>query len=389
MQPILKAGAINIIIFDFNTTLQLKKEEDIFVTKPEMPDFNEFTDSLKTIWESKILTNNGPFHQAFEQELKTHLNLDHISVYSNGTIALLAALKVLNLTGEIITTPYSFVATSHAIFWNNLTPVFADVCPKTGNLDPKSVEALINERTSAIMPVHVYGNPCDMDAFDILAEKYKLKLVYDAAHCFDVKQGDESILERGDLSILSFHATKVFNSIEGGAIVSKYPTLIEKLNKLKNFGFKNELQIEGYGINGKMNELQAAFGLLQLKSVATSINNRKLIVDTYHELLTNKNGISILPFDEKFEQNYSYMPIIIEESYSIDRDELYEKLKENGIYSRRYFYPLISNLENYKQFASANKLALKNANHLADKVLCLPLYAELSQENVKRICQLI
>ncbi|MFK8037711.1 MAG: DegT/DnrJ/EryC1/StrS family aminotransferase [Crocinitomicaceae bacterium] len=367
----------------------MKKEEDIFVTKPEMPDFNEFTDSLKTIWESKILTNNGPFHQAFEQELKTHLNLDHISVYSNGTIALLAALKVLNLTGEIITTPYSFVATSHAIFWNNLTPVFADVCPKTGNLDPKSVEALINERTSAIMPVHVYGNPCDMDAFDILAEKYKLKLVYDAAHCFDVKQGDESILERGDLSILSFHATKVFNSIEGGAIVSKYPTLIEKLNKLKNFGFKNELQIEGYGINGKMNELQAAFGLLQLKSVATSINNRKLIVDTYHELLTNKNGISILPFDEKFEQNYSYMPIIIEESYSIDRDELYEKLKENGIYSRRYFYPLISNLENYKQFASANKLALKNANHLADKVLCLPLYAELSQENVKRICQLI
>lgn len=367
----------------------MKKEEDIFITKPEVPNLEEFTESLKRIWKSRILTNNGPFHQEFELHLKEYLNVRNLSVYSNGTIALLAALKVLNLTGEIITTPYSFVATSHAIFWNNLTPVFADVCPKTGNLDPKSVESLINERTSAILPVHVYGNPCDMDAFDILAEKHNLKLVYDAAHCFGVKNGDESILNRGDLSILSFHATKVFNSIEGGAIVSKHPDLIEKLNKLKNFGFKNEIQIEGYGINGKMNELQAAFGTLQLKSIDTSIHNRKRAVTQYHQLLSRIKGITILPFDKKYNQNYSYMPIIIEDIYGISRDKLYQKLKDNGIYSRRYFYPLISNLDNYKQFNSANKTALKHANSLSEKVLCLPLHAELSPDSVKRICQLI
>lgn len=367
----------------------MEKATKTFVTQPDLPALDEYTALLKQIWDSKILTNNGPFHQQFENNLKSHLGVEHLSVYSNGTIALLAALKVLNLTGEIITTPFSFVATSHAIFWNNLTPVFADVCPKTGNLDPASVEKLINERTSAIMPVHVYGNPCDMDAFDALSDKYNLKLIYDAAHCFDVKKLDESILTRGDLSILSFHATKAFNSVEGGAIVSKYPTVIEKLNKFKNFGFKNEVQIEGYGINGKMNELQAAFGILQLKNIKSNIEKRKNNTMLYLDLLKSKKGINFISFDQNYALNYSYFPIIIEDDYPLKRDAVYEKLKSHDIYARRYFYPLISNLENYKHFPSANKLALKNANHLSSSVLCLPLYADLTEKTINEICKLI
>jgi dTDP-4-amino-4,6-dideoxygalactose transaminase len=359
----------------------------IYVTKPDLPDFDAYIKMLKKIWDNKILTNNGPFHQEFEQKLKNHLKVKEISVYSNGTIALLAALKALDLKeGEIITTPYSFVATTHSIVWNGFKPVFADVDIKTGNLNPDQVEKLINDKTVAIMPVHVYGNPCDMVGFERLAKKYNLKIIYDAAHCFGVEKNSESILNKGDLSILSFHATKSFNSIEGGAVISKDKAINDKLNLLKNFGFKNETEIDAVGINGKMNELQAAFGLLQLKNIDRLIEKRKKLFEFYKFLLKNTKGIEFIEFDKTAKLNYSYFPIIVNKNYNLSRDELYDLLKENGIHARRYFYPLISDLKVYEDIKSG---VLKNANFLSDRILCLPLYAELDKKSVNKICKLI
>lgn len=373
----------------FQTQESLNNRENIYVTRPDLPDFDAYMEKLKSIWENNIVTNNGPLHQEFEEKLKSHLGVDHLSVYSNGTIALLAALKVYDLKGEVITTPYSFVATSHSILWNNLTPVFADVDPKTGNLDPESVKQLITEDTCAIMPVHVYGNPCDLKAFDEIRSDYNVKLIYDAAHCFGVEKNGESILLEGDMSILSFHATKAFNSIEGGAIVSKDPDVIAKLNLFKNFGFKNELEIEGYGINGKMNEFQAAFGILQLDEVRNNISKRKSNFEHYQELLKDVEGIEFIEFNTDFDFNYSYCPIVVKKEYRLTRDELYDKLKENNIYSRRYFYPLISNLNKYKDLPSASKDRLIYANLLGDQILTLPLYSQLKKEEIEFISNLI
>ncbi|MBK9593259.1 MAG: DegT/DnrJ/EryC1/StrS family aminotransferase [Crocinitomicaceae bacterium] len=362
------------------------KNHNIYVSLPDLPEYSEYLKYLSKIWDSRILTNNGPIHQEFENKLKNFLRIDNLSIYSNATIALLAGLKVLEIQGEIITTPFSFVATSHAIMWNNLTPVFADITPNTGNLNPYAVEKMITEKTSAIMPVHVYGNPCDLSGFEKLAVKYNLKLIYDAAHCFDVKSGTKSVLNEGDLSIISFHATKAFNTIEGGAIVSKNPNLIEKLNLLKNFGFKNEVEIDGYGINGKMNEFQAAFGILQLDKYSIYNEKRKSNYEKYESILSNKKGISLIHFNPEYTSNYSYMPIILTKEYGSTRDELYLKLKDVGIHSRRYFFPLISNLEAYNKFPSSNKTNLLNANYLADNVLCLPMYADLDFETIEHIC---
>ncbi|UKN01239.1 DegT/DnrJ/EryC1/StrS family aminotransferase [Paracrocinitomix mangrovi] len=369
----------------------MSKNKPIFVTQPDLPDLNEFVDKLSLIWNSKILTNNGPNHKEFEDALKKHLNVQNLSVYSNGTIALLAALKALNLKGNIITTPYSFVATSHAIMWNGLTPVFADVCAHNGNLNPEKVEELIDEETTAIMPVHVYGYPCDIDAYERLAEKYNLKIIYDAAHCFDIKRKDDnkSILLEGDLSVLSFHATKAFNSIEGGAIISRDAGLIDKVNLLKNFGFRNEVEIEGIGINGKMNELQAAFGVLQLSDVEENISKRKKVFEAYVELLRNVEGISVFTSIGDYCSNYSYLPILVNEEYRLNRDELYLYLKEHEIYARRYFYPLISDLEAYKEILTNRNNILPVATDLSEKILCLPIYSSLSIDEVKLICNLI
>ncbi|MCB0478348.1 MAG: DegT/DnrJ/EryC1/StrS family aminotransferase [Crocinitomicaceae bacterium] len=367
----------------------MKDEKELYVTRPDLPDFGLYAEKLKQIWENKILTNNGPLHQEFESKLKAHLGVDHLSVYSNGTIALLAALKALDLKGKVITTPFSFVATAHSILWNNLEPVFADIDPKTGNLDPESVKKLITSDTSAIMPVHVYGNPCDLEAFEKIRKEYGVKLIYDAAHCFDVKLKDKSILLEGDLSILSFHATKAFNSIEGGAIVSKDPALIEKLNLFKNFGFRNELEIDGYGINGKLNEFQAAFGILQLDNLSNNIQKRKICFEYYKELLAGVKGIEFIDFTPSYSYNYSYFPIIVKDDYKLTRDGLYDRLKAHSIFSRRYFFPLISNLNIYKDFPSASPELLTNANYLGDRILTLPLYSELSREDIERICKLV
>lgn len=363
---------------------------NIYVTKPDLPDFDNYTALLKKIWANKILTNNGPFHQEFENRLKNHLKVKEISVYSNGTIALLAALKVLDLNeGEIITTPYSFVATTHAISWNGFEPVFADIDITTGNLDPKKVEELITDKTVAIMPVHVYGNPCDFMGFEKLAKKYNLKIIYDAAHCFGVESNGSSILEEGDLSILSFHATKTFNTVEGGAIVSKNKNYIEKLNLLKNFGIKNETEIEGVGINGKMNELQAAYGILQLKNIDGLIEKRKKKFELYMDLLKDKHGIKFINFDSTYDLNYSYFPIIVSDEYCLSRDELCDKLKLNNIHARKYFYPLISNINTYSSIKSAQTNNLKNATFLANNVICLPLYADIEDSIIIKICEFI
>lgn len=361
---------------------------ETYIISPDLPDFNSYVESLRLIWNNKILTNNGPFHKNFEAKLMQHLKVDNISIYSNGTLALIAALKALNMDGgEIITTPYSFVATSHAIKWAGFEPVFADVDIKTGNLDPKSVQKLISHNTVAVLPVHVYGNPCDINSFNEISKKYNLKIIYDAAHCFNVEINDKSILEAGDMSIVSFHATKVFNTIEGGAIISQNNDYINQLNLIKNFGIKNEEEIDLIGINSKMNEFQAAYGVLQLENIDKHINKRKELTDLYNELLKSKKGIDLIEYDTDYKLNYAYMPIIVNDNHNCNRDELYEKLKKHSIFARKYFHPLISNLEIYDNNKKVD--SLKNANYISERVLCLPLYSKLNKNIVKQICEII
>ena len=361
-------------------------KQPIYVTQPALPDLQEFIPYLEQIWKNKVLTNNGPFHKQLEKELAEFLGVPFISLFANGTLALVTALQVLRITGEVITTPYSFVATTHSLWWNNIKPVFVDIEPRFCNLDPEKIEAAITPRTTAILPVHVYGNPCNVERIQEIADIYGLKVIYDAAHTFGVKYNGQSICNYGDLSILSFHATKVFNTMEGGAVISHDAATKKRIDYLKNFGFAGETTIVMHGINSKMNEMQAALGLLQLKHYHANTQKRKEIVDTYRNGLKHIKGITVLPEPGKTKPNYAYFPVFIDENeYGISRDELYEKLKQNGIYGRRYFYPLISVFSMYKTLESAIPGNLKVAEMIADQVICLPIYPELSLTVVKEV----
>jgi len=365
-------------------------DKPIFVTQPSLPDLNDYTQMLEQIWESKHIANNGPFHQQLETELCDYLQVPHISLFSNGTLALITALQALRITGEVITTPYSFVATSHALHWNGIKPVFCDINETDFNINPDKIEALITPKTTAIMPVHVYGNPCDNEKIQRIADTYGLKVIYDAAHAFGVFKNDESILNWGDLSILSFHATKTFNTVEGGAIVCKDAKTKERIDHLKNFGFTSETTIQGIGINAKMNELIASYGLLQLKNIDNEITKRKEKVNLYRNLLENTKGITIFQDIPNVRHNYSYFPILIDKQiYGKTRDKVYEILKKNNIFARRYFYPLISQFATYSGLPSATKENLPTASQITEQVLCLPLYAELENKNIERICKIL
>jgi len=358
----------------------------IFVTQPSLPDLKEFIPYLEQIWENKILTNNGPFHQQLEKELAEYLGVKHISLFANGTLALVTALQALRITGEVITTPYSFVATTHSLWWNNIKPVFVDIEPSTFNLDPAKIEASITPKTSAILPVHVYGNPCRMEAIEKIAETYSLKVIHDAAHAFGVKYNGRSILEFGDLSVLSFHATKVFNTFEGGAIVCHDEKTKRHIDDLKNFGFRGETTVVASGINAKMNEVQAAMGLLQLKYIDQAIAKRKEITRQYRELLKGIPGIYFLEDQPGVEHCYTYFPIFLNaKEYGMSRDHLYNTLKENGIHGRRYFYPLISQFRTYRGLESAYPGKMPIAERITKEVICLPIYPGLKQEEIEMI----
>lgn len=368
----------------------MEKNKPVYVTQPVLPPLEEFTEYLKSIWENKILTNNGPFHQQLEKELAEYLGVKYISLFSNGTLALVTALQALKITGEVITTPFSFVATTHALWWNNIKPVFVDIEPQTFNLDPIKVEAAITPQTTAILPVHVYGNPCQIDQLQRIADTYGLKLIYDAAHAFGVKVNGNSVLNFGDLSIMSFHATKVYHTIEGGAIICHDEATKKRIDNLKNFGFVNEVTVVAPGINAKMNEVQAAMGLLQLKYVDAAIQKRKQITILYRQKLKEISGIKVLNDMPNVEHGYSYFPILIDaEEYGLTRDEVYEKLKENNIYGRRYFYPLISQFPTYRGLQSSSAENLPIAEEVAQKVLCLPIFPDLPLDTVEFICSLV
>lgn len=354
-----------------------------------MPSLEEFIPYLEQIWDNKTLTNGGPMHQQLEKELCAYLGIDHISLFNNGTIALLTALQSLRITGEVITTPYSFVATAHSLLWNGIKPVFIDIDPNTFNLDPSKIESAITPQTTAIMPVHCYGNPCDVVAIQKIADNYNLRVIYDAAHAFGVKNEKGSILRHGDLSVLSFHATKVFNTFEGGAIISPDAKTKQRIDHLKNFGFVDEVTVVAPGINGKMNEINAAFGLLQLKHVDQTILRRREIDTFYREQLKNVKGIRLLEYSDQTIYNYSYFPILVEENYPISRDELYCLLKENNIFSRRYFYPLISEFPMYRGLPSAKQSNLPVASMVAKKILCLPIYPTLEHKDLMRIINIV
>jgi dTDP-4-amino-4,6-dideoxygalactose transaminase len=362
----------------------------IYVTQPALPPLEEFTEYLKQIWESKILTNNGPFHQQFERDLTEYLGVKYLSLFANGTLALVTALQALRITGEVITTPFSFVATTHSLWWNNIKPVFVDIEPDYFTLDPEKIESAITPQTTAIMPVHVYGNPCKVDAIQKIADIYGLKVIYDAAHAFGVKINGNSILNYGDLSVLSFHATKGFNTIEGGAIICPDEKTKKRIDFLKNFGFADEVTVVEPGINAKMNELQAAYGLLQLKYIDGYIAKRKFIANIYRNKLADIEGIRTLCDIEGIHHSYAYFPILIDEAkYGCSRDELYEKLKSHNIFGRRYFYPLISQFPTYRGLDSARKGNLPVADKVAGQVICLPIYPELEHETVNYICNTI
>jgi len=357
------------------------KSKPIFVTQPYIPPLDEFTPYLEQIWQNKILTNGGPFHQQLEQALCEYLGVKHVALFSNGTLALITALQALRVTGEVITTPYSFVATAHSLLWQGNKPVFVDVEPETLNLDPKKIEAAITPQTTAIMPVHCYGNPCDVEAIQKIADIYNLRVIYDAAHAFGVQCHCGSVLNHGDLSVLSFHATKVFNTFEGGAIICPDAKTKQRIDHLKNFGFVDEVTVVAPGINAKMSEINAAFGLLQLKHMPHIMQRRAEIDALYREQLHDVKGIRCLPKAGQKVANHSYFPILVEPDYSLSRDALYQNLKDKAIYSRRYFYPLISEFPMYRGLPSAAPSNLPVASRAAEQVLCLPIYPSLDLDS--------
>ena len=362
----------------------------ITVTSPLLPNLDEFTESLKEIWESKWITNNGQFHQKLEAALAEYLKVPYVSLFTNGTLPLLTALQALRITGEVITTPYSFVATTHALWWNGIKPVFVDIDSSTGNIDPQKIEAAITPRTTAILPVHVYGKPCDTEAIQAIADKYGLKVIYDAAHAFGVEVNGESLLNAGDMSTLSFHATKVFNTIEGGAMVMHDEKTKQRIDYLKNFGFANEIEVVGPGINSKMDEVRSAYGLLNLKQVDAAIAARQKVAVAYRKALRNVDGISFWDDMPGVRHNYSYFPIFVDaKKYGMTRDELYMKMKNQGVWGRRYFYPLISEFSTYRGLESSHPENLPNAHMMADTVICLPMHHALSEEEIDKIIMVI
>lgn len=363
----------------------------ILVTSPLLPKLEELNELMTDIWNRKWITNAGYYHQLLETELAKYLGVEYISVFTNGTLPLITALQALGLTkGEVITTPYSFVATSHSIWWNQLTPVFVDIEEDTCGMNPAKIEAAITPNTVAIMPVHCYGKPCKTKEIDAIAKKHGLKVIYDAAHAFGVKVNGESILNAGDISTLSFHATKVYNTIEGGALVCHSAEMKHQIDNLKNFGFRGEVTVEAPGINGKMDEVRAAYGLLNLKQVDAAIDARHKVADVYRAALKNVKGIRFFDDIAGVRHNYSYFPIFVEaEQYGMTRDELYEKMKAANVYGRRYFYPLITAFDPYKDYPSANPANLPVATKIANQVICLPMHHALKNEDIERILSVI
>lgn len=360
--------------------------ELITVTSPLLPNLDDFNEMLKQIWASKWITNNGSFHKQLEKELAVYLKVPYISLFTNGTLPLITALQALRITGEVITTPYSFVATTHALWWNGIKPVFVDIDPTTGNINPDKIEAAITPKTTAIMPVHVYGKPCDTKRIQEIADQYGLKVIYDAAHAFGVEVNGESILNAGDLSTLSFHATKVYNTVEGGAMVMHDEKMKKRIDYLKNFGFANETTVVGPGINSKMDEVRSAYGLLNLKQVDAAIEARHQVAIKYREVLRNVEGVTFFDDIPGVRHNYSYFPIFIDaKKYGMTRDELYFKMKEQNVLGRRYFYPLISEFSTYRGLESAKPENLPEAHKMTDSVICLPMHHALSNDDIQRI----
>ena len=358
----------------------------ITVTSPLLPDLADFHELLKEVWDSKWITNNGSFHKKLEAALAEYLKVPYVSLFTNGTLPLLTALQALRITGEVITTPYSFVATTHSIWWNGCRPVFVDIDPATGNIDPARIEAAITPKTTAIMPVHCYGKPCKTKEIQEIADKYGLKVIYDAAHAFGVEVDGESILNAGDMSTLSFHATKVYNTIEGGAMIMHDEVTKKRIDYLKNFGFAGETEVVAPGINSKMDEMRSAYGLLNLRQVDAAIEARHQVAIKYREALHPVLGITFWDDMPGVRHNYSYFPIFIDaEQYGMTRDELYFKMKSQNVLGRRYFYPLISDFSTYRGLPSATRENLPQAYKMADSVICLPMHHELSEEDITRI----
>lgn len=362
----------------------------ITVTSPLMPDLEEFNELLKDIWDRRWITNNGHYHQLLEKALAEYLKVPFVSLFTNGTLPLITALQALRITGEVITTPYSFVATTHALWWNGIKPVFVDIEWATGCMDPNKIEAAITPKTTAIMPVHVYGKPCNIKAIQDIADKYGLKVIYDAAHAFGVELNGESILNAGDMSTLSFHATKVYNTIEGGAMVMHDEKTKQRIDYLKNFGFAGETEVVAPGINSKMDEMRSAYGLLNLRQVDAAIEARHQVAIKYREALRHIEGITFWDDLPGVRHNYSYFPIFVDaKKYGMTRDELYFKMKEQGIWGRRYFYPLISDFTTYRGLPSATKENLPVATKMANEVICLPMHHALSDEDIERVINCI
>lgn len=366
-----------------------RRDTPIYVTKPDLPDLDHFTDRLKDIWNSGILTNNGPIHAQFEEALCDYLGVKEVALFANGTLSLICALQAANLSGEVITTPFSFVATTHAIRWLGLSPVFVDIDPETLNIDPEKIEAAITPRTSAILPVHCYGNPCATQAIHNIAVRHDLKVIYDGAHAFGVNDDGGSILRHGDFSALSFHATKVFNTFEGGAVICHSSDAKQHINNLKNFGIINEELVEIVGINGKMSELNALCGLLLLERFEDLLIARERVASIYDSLLAKVEGInSVQPSNQK-RKNHSYYPILVESNYPLSRDELYTALRRQNIFTRKYFSPLLSNMPMYKNIPSSKAENLPVASKVDQQILCLPIYPALSESDVEWIAQAI
>ena len=389
-------------------------DKPITVTSPLLPDLNEFHSLLQEIWDSKWITNNGSFHHRLEDALADYLDVPYVSLFTNGTLPLITALQALHISGEVITTPYSFVATTHALWWNGIKPVFVDIDPATGNIDPNRIESAITSRTTAIMPVHVYGKPCDVDAIQQIADKYGLKVIYDAAHAFGVRvkplplsntEGstptspsqvepreakETSLLAFGDLSTLSFHATKVFNTIEGGAMIMHDAATKQRIDYLKNFGFANETTVVAPGINSKMDEIRAAYGLLNLQQVDQAIEARHQVAISYRQALRNIPGITFFDDMPGVRHNYSYFPIFVDQkAYGMSRDALYFKMRDAQVLGRRYFYPLISEFATYRGLESARPENLPNAHQMANSVICLPMHHALSNDDIQRVINCI
>ncbi len=362
----------------------------ITVTSPLLPNLDDFNGMLKQIWASKWITNNGSFHKQLEKELAAYLKVPFLSLFTNGTLPLITALQALRITGEVITTPYSFVATTHALWWNGIKPVFVDIDPATGNINPDKIEAAITPKTTAIMPVHVYGKPCDTKRIQEIADQYGLKVIYDAAHAFGVEVNGESLLNAGDLSTLSFHATKVYNTVEGGAMIMHDERMKKRIDYLKNFGFANETTVVGPGINSKMDEIRSAYGLLNLRQVDNAIEARHQVAIKYRETLRDIEGITFFDDMPGVRHNYSYFPIFVDEKkYGMTRDQLYFKMKERNVLGRRYFYPLISEFTTYRGLESARPENLPEAHKMADSVICLPMHHVLNNDDIQRILDCI